>query len=233
MTQRLERPLKACGAAWDTKSNETGSCSVNRAAVHLFTENGSAAGGQFFMYKGLAGGNSARVVATDGSMALSIVCDATGVKVGEIGADYIEGKSFKRDDKSLNFMWNAIEENMSEARGMKTSATVSIDVKKYLSTFSNKGNSTGYVKLDGVYFDNLRLRRLVRAMKYLGYSTVELMMKKTGTPALGADTNRLIWEDDGDYAIIMNCIASVVRKKGKSALIDENLYKDICIVKEV
>lgn len=199
-------------------------------ALTSFTENGSAAGGQFFMYKGLPDVYAARVVATDGSMALSIVRGSLEAKVGEIEVDYIEGKSRERDSKSLNFMWNSIEENMSEAKGMRTTATVSIDVKKYLSTFSNKGNSTGYVKLDGVYFDNLRLRRLVRAMKYLGYSTVELMMKKTGTTALGADTNRLIWEDDGDYAIIMNCIASVVRKKGKSSLIDENLYKDICIV---
>lgn len=202
-------------------------------ALTSFTENGSAAGGQFFMYKGLPDVYAARVVATDGSMALSIVRGSLEAKVGEIEVDYIEGKSRERDSKSLNFMWNAIEENMSEAKRMRTTATVSIDVKKYLSTFSNKGNSTGYVKLDGVYFDNLRLRRLVRAMKYLGYSTVELMMKKKGTTALGADTNRLIWENDGDYAIIMNCIASVVRKKGKSALIDENLYKDICIVEEV
>lgn len=202
-------------------------------ALTSFTENGSAAGGQFFMYKGLAGGNSARVVATDGAIALSIVRDATDVKVGEIGADYIEGKSRNHESKSLNFMWNAIEENIVEARGMKTSATVSIDVKEYLSTFSNKGNSTGYVKLDGVYFDNLRIRRLVRAMKYLGHATVELAVKKNAVNALGEETNRLVWEDDGDYAIIMNCIASVVRKKGKSSLIDENLYKDICIVKEV
>lgn len=202
-------------------------------ALTSFTENGSAAGGQFFMYKGLAGGNSARVVATDGAIALSIVRDATDVKVGEIGADYIEGKSRSHESKSLNFMWNAIEENIVEARGMKTSATVSIDVKEYLSTFSNKGNSTGYVKLDGVYFDNLRIRRLVRAMKYLGHATVELAVKKNAVNALGEETNRLVWENGEDYAIIMNCIASVVRKKGKSSLIDENLYKDICIVKEV
>lgn len=33
--QRLERPLKACGAAWVAKSNEAGSCSVfSRAVVH-------------------------------------------------------------------------------------------------------------------------------------------------------------------------------------------------------
>lgn len=202
-------------------------------ALTSFTENGSAAGGQFFMYKGLAGGNSARVVATDGAIALSIVRDATDVKVGEIGADYIEGKSRNHESKSLNFMWNAIEENIVEARGMKTSATVSIDVKEYLSTFSNKGNSTGYVKLDGVYFDNLRIRRLVRAMKYLGHATVELAVKKNAVNALGEETNRLVWENGEDYAIIMNCIASVVRKKGKSSIMDENLYKDICIVKEV
>lgn len=202
-------------------------------ALTSFTENGSAAGGQFFMYKGFAGGNSARVVATDGAIALSIVRDATDVKVGEIGADYIEGKSRNHESKSLNFMWNAIEDNIVEARGMKTSATVSIDVKEYLSTFSNKGNSTGYVKLDGVYFDNLRIRRLVRAMKYLGYATVELAVKKNAVNALGEETNRLVWENGEDYAIIMNCIASVVRKKGKSSLMDENLYKDICIVKEV
>lgn len=202
-------------------------------ALTSFTENGSAAGGQFFMYKGLAGGNSARVVATDGAIALSIVRDATDVKVGETVADYIEGKSRNHESKSLNFMWNAIEDNIVEARGMKTSATVSIDVKEYLSTFSNKGNSTGYVKLDGVYFDNLRIRRLVRAMKYLGYATVELAVKKNAVNALGEETNRLVWENGEDYAIIMNCIASVVRKKGKSSLMDENLYKDICIVKEV
>lgn len=202
-------------------------------ALTSFTENGSAAGGQFFMYKGLPDVYAARVVATDGSMALSIVRGSTEAKVGEIEADYIEGKSRNHESKSLNFMWNAIEENMSEAKGMRTTATVSIDVKKYLSTFSNKGNSTGYVKLDGVYFDNLRLRRLVRAMKYLGYATVELAVKKNAVNALGEETNRLVWENGEDYAIIMNCIASVVRKKGKSSLIDENLYKDICIVKEV